>query len=122
MIRRKIGILDIKQALYDERFCRLFPEMAEDIKKSLQDPACPCNRPLYSKLLDYPDRLKQYWPNGEFINPKEEVAKNNFLVINCHIKELEKQLRRLPPGRKEIAVARYEEQVTVVINDLGIAY
>lgn len=121
-IKRKIGMLDIKQAFFDERFRKLFPELKIEIDKAVDQPSCPCNRPIYAKVLEYPDRLKQYWPNAEFSKVEEEVSKNIYTVINCHIKELETALRRLPPGRKEVAVARFEDQVTVIINDLGIAY
>jgi hypothetical protein len=30
-IKRKLSILDVKQAIYDERFQKLFPELKEDI-------------------------------------------------------------------------------------------
>ena len=32
--------------------------------------------------------------------------------------ELESKLQALPPGRKQLAIARYENLVTVVINEL----
>ena len=49
---------------------------------------------------------------------QEKLAKNNFSIINCSIGELEDRMKSLPSGRKQIAIARYEDQVTVVINEL----
>jgi hypothetical protein len=47
------------------------------------------------------------------------MAQNTWTVINCNIDELEKRLKALPPGRKQLELARYEDQVTVVVNELG---
>ena len=50
------------------------------------------------------------------------MADNQWSVINCSIDDLEKQLRKLGPGRKQLDIARYEDQVTVVINELDIVF
>lgn len=44
------------------------------------------------------------------------------MVINCHKDELEHRLQKLGPGRKQIAICRYEDQVTAVINELEIIF
>lgn len=46
-----------------------------------------------------------------------ELIKNYWTVINCAVKDLEARLKSLPPGRKFVSIARYEDQVTVVIDE-----
>lgn len=122
-IQRKLSILDVKQAIYDERFQRLFPELKEDIDKIIKDPTCSCNRSMYLKFFAYPDRLEKFFPNRIINSIEEEEVKssqNHWLVINCKVTELEEKLRKLPPGNKQIAVARYEDQITVIVNNIGV--
>ncbi len=122
-IKRKLSILDVKQALYDERFQKLFPELKDDIDKAIKDPGCACNRAIYLKFFVYKERLEKFFPNRAVESVEEEqtkLAENHWQVISCPISELESRLRKLPPGRKQIAVARYEDQVTVVVNNLDI--
>lgn len=125
-IKRKLGILDVKQAIHDERFQKLFPELKEDIDKAMKDPGCPCNREIYLKFFRYKERLEKFFPNRLVESVEEEVAKlaeNNWMVINCHISELETRLRKaFPSGRYQLAVARFQDQVTAVVNHLGIVY
>lgn len=124
-MQNKVNILEIKQALWDQRFRDLFPELKADINKFLHDPGCSCNVPLYRKILGYKDALQKYFPTKVIETPEEEMealAKNEWRVINCHKDELEEKLRRLGPGRKQIAVARFEDQVTVVINELNVLF
>ena len=52
----------------------------------------------------------------------KKLAENNWTVINCKADELEERLRRLPNGRKQLAIARYEDLVTVVINEIDVVY
>jgi hypothetical protein len=64
--------------------------------------------------------LLEYFP-GQQIDEQEtsdDGPSNHWTVINCHIDKLEEELRRLPPGPKQLAVCRYEDQVTVVVNQL----
>lgn len=124
-IKRKLGVLDVKQAIFDERFQKLFPELSEDINKVLKDPGCACNRSIYLKFFEYKDRLQSFFPNRIIESIEEEktkLAENHWNVINCNINELESKLRKLPPGRKQLAVARYEDQVTVIVNHLDVLY
>ena len=46
------------------------------------------------------------------------LIENHFTVINCHIDELAARLQKLPLGRKYISVARFEDQVTCIVNEL----
>ncbi len=124
-IKRKLGLLDVKQALLDTRFQDLFPELKADIQSALKNPACACNRPIYEKFFQFRDRLEKYFPNRVVETAPAEItqlAQNNWTVINCHIKELEGKLRRLAPGRKQLAVARYQDDVTVIVNELDIVF
>ena len=118
----KISLPEIKQALMDPRFRDSLPfDMKEDIAKYLTNPSCACNVPLYRKILkSCVKEIKAYFP-GKEIAVQEEVRikpKNNFSVINCHINELEERLRKTAPGRKQIAITRYQDQVTAIINEL----
>jgi hypothetical protein len=124
---KKITLLDVKQALRDERFRKsLPPELDDLVRKYNQNRACPCNTKLYGRILrDCKEQVAKYFPNRELPNIDEEISKlseNHWTVISCHINDLEKKLRKLPPGRKQLDVARWEDQVTVVINELDILY
>jgi predicted enzyme involved in methoxymalonyl-ACP biosynthesis len=119
--------MDVKQALRDKRFRdSLGEQFQSEIQKYMQNPGCSCNMPLYKKIItDAKEKLQSYYPDRIVSNIDEEViklAKNNFKVINCKSDELEEKLRSLPMGRKQIAIARYEDQVTVVVNELDMIY
>lgn len=64
--------------------------------------------------------LAAYFPNKETptVEEVDSIQTNEWTVINCHINELQSKLRALPPGRKQVEVARFQEQVTVVICEL----
>lgn len=122
-----ITLLDVKQALRDARFRESLPQsLNEDIQKYLSNPGCACNTPFYRKVLkECGEQLKAYFPGRDLSNINEEIDKlsaNNWTVINCHVDELEDKLKKLPKGRKQIAVTRYEDQITVVVNELGIVF
>lgn len=124
---KKVTLLDIKEALKDPRFRDSLPhELKEDIVKYLNNPGCACNVPFYRKLLkSYRGHLSNYFPNSVITDEAEEVAelaKNNWSVINCKASELLSRLRNLPPGRKQITVARWQDEITVIINELDIVY
>jgi len=127
MNKNKISLIDVKKALKDSRFRLSLPkEMEKDVEEFLNNPGCACHVPLYRKVIkDCQEQLQKYYPDLEIPNQEEEVqklAENNWSVINCHINELEGKLRKLGPGRKQLDVARWEDQVTVVINELDIIF
>lgn len=117
----KIGLLDVKMALRDARFRESLPDnYTSDVQKYLQNPGCSCNLPIYRKLLrECQDQLRAYYPSKTDVEePTVPEPENHWKVINCHKDELEKHLRKLGPGRKQLAVTRFEDQVTVVVNEV----
>lgn len=119
--------MDVKQALRDKRFRdSLPPEFNDDLQKYLQNPGCACNVPVYKKIMtEAKEQLQAYYPNRSIANLDEEASKlaqNHFTVINCQVDELEEKLRKLPSGRKQIAVSRYDNFVTVVVNELDVVF
>jgi hypothetical protein len=125
--KTKIGLLEVKKALKDSRFRLLLPkEMEKELDEFLNNPGCACHVPLYKKILkDCKEQLQKYYPNLIIPDQEQELkilSENHWSVINCHIDELEKKLRKLGPGRKQLDVARYEDQVTVVVNDLDVIF
>lgn len=126
-INGKITIQDVKTALKDSRFRLTLPKsMESEVNEFLNNPGCPCNLPLYKKIIrECKEQLSLYFPDSIVPNPDDEVrsiAENHWSVINCRIDELEERLARLGPGRKQIDVARWEDQVTVVVNELDVVF
>ena len=120
-------IMDVKQALLDKRFRESLPEkLSSDIDKFLKNPNCACNHPIYRKIVaEVPDLLNQYYPDKNTDRLNDEINKanqNDWHVINCSVHELQNKLRELPPGRKQLDVARWEDQVTVIVNNLEIDF
>lgn len=126
-MNKKINLMEVKAALKDSRFRLSLPkELEKEANEFLNNPGCPCHVPLYRKILkDCKEQLQKYYPNAEIADLAEEVKKladNQWTVINCNINDLEKQLRKLGPGRKQLDIARFEDQVTVVINELDMIF
>lgn len=126
---KKITIQEIKNAMKDYKFRSNLPsELKEDVQKYEQNPSCPCNLPIYKRVLQHARKeLQEYYPGKEIQEydekaELEKLSQNNFSVINCHVDNLETEMRRLPPGRKQIAITRFEDQVTVVVNELDLAF
>ena len=124
---RPIGLIEVKQALRDARFRNSLPENFKDeIQKYLNNPGCACNVPIYQKVMkEAKKELQAYFPNRNIADIDEEVKKisqNHWTVINCAATELEEKLKRLPSGRKQIAVSIFEDQVTVVVNELDVLF
>jgi hypothetical protein len=62
--------------------------------------------------------LQAYYPDRQIVDEIGKLVENNWSVFSCHIDELEKFLKKLSAGRKQIALARYQDQVTVIVNEL----
>ena len=89
----------------------------------MHNPGCACNLPFYKRImLEATSQLQEYYPNRSIESLEEEAKRlvDNWTVINCHVSELEEKLRNLPFGKKQIAVSRYEDLVTVIINQIDI--
>lgn len=124
---KKISLLEVKSALKDSRFRLSLPkELEKEVESFLDNPGCACHVPLYRKILkNCREQLEKYYPNSELADPVEDIKKiadNKWTVINCNISELEKELRKLGPGRKQLDMARYEDQITVIINELDMIF
>jgi hypothetical protein len=127
MSSQKITLQDVKKALKDSRFRLNLPkEMEPDINEFLNNPGCACHAPLYRKIIkDCRDQLSRYFPGMKVPEHDEDIkrlAENHWTVINCRVDELESKLANLGPGRKQLDVARWEDQVTVVVNELDIVF
>lgn len=129
-MKKKITLHDIKQALLDERFRTSLPEeLKDDVTKFLKNPGCSCNHPIYLNVMKKASKqIAAYFPSKEEIDPDamekeiEKIAKNDWQVINCSIHELESELKKLGPGRKQLDVARWQDQATVIVNHLDGIY
>lgn len=124
---KKITLNDVKKALKDARFRATLPQsMERDVGSFLENPGCACHMPLYRRIVkECPEQLSRYYPGLEVPDQDEDISKlseNHWTVINCHIDELQDRLKKLGPGRKQLDVARYEDQVTVVVNDLDVVF
>jgi hypothetical protein len=145
-----ITLLDIKNAMKDKDFVEKLPKsLAPEIEKIQSNPGCGCNVKLYEKILNEAgDVINQYFPEKNSTNSvaaaveaqqadtkstvtvpqpvqpaqRPQLPQNNWTVINCSIGELESKLKALPPGRKQVTLSRYEDQVTVVINNLDLIF
>jgi hypothetical protein len=97
-------------------------ELKDDLLKYDQNPNCACNLPIYVKVLKHASKeLREWFPGREVLNPDLEmppIIQNNWTVVNCNKDDLEKRLKDLGPGRVQIAVCRYQDEVTVIINNL----
>jgi pyruvate/oxaloacetate carboxyltransferase len=122
-----VSLMDIKSAMKDEDFRSKLPEsLAPEIQKFINNPSCSCNVPLYKKIIkEAKEQVLAYFPGKDVMTQEEEIerlSKNNWRVINCSIGDVEKEMKKLPNGRKQLAMARYEDQVTIIVNDLDVTF
>lgn len=123
----KITLQEVKNALKDSRFRLTLPkEMEPDVNEFLNNPGCACHAKFYRRVLkDCREQLAKYFPGMEVPEHDEDIrrlAENHWTVINCSVNELESRLMKLGPGRKQLDVARWEDQVTVVVNELDMVF
>jgi hypothetical protein len=113
---------DVKQALRsDSRFRDLFIEYQAEINEFLHNSSCPCHAPLLTKIMKEKARLEKYFPGkiiAEYNQQEQPKYEELWSVINCTVDELDERLRKLPPGRKQLSMARYEDKITVIVNML----
>lgn len=123
----KVNLLQVKKALKDAEFRKMLPdEYQNEVTEFIKNPGCPCHLDFLRKVLrNCKDQLRRYFPGKEIHDEEKEVEKlmqNHWTVINCTADELQDKLRKLPPGRKQISVARYENQITLIVNELDIVF
>ena len=123
----KIGLMEIKIALNDARFRETLPETLKDeLIKYLHCTSCPTNVNFLRKVLkNCKKQLLEYFPGNDLDEAEEikKLEKNQWTVVNCNISELEDILRhQFPSGRKQIAITRYGDDVTLVVNELDVVY
>jgi len=123
----QITVSDIKEALKNDEFRRALPShLNDDVQKFLSNPNCSCNMKIYQRILQEAEtNVKAYFPNKSIVSTQqvmESVMQNNWIVINCHINNLEEELKKLKTGRKQITMGRFEDQVTVIVNELEVVY
>lgn len=122
---RPVTMMDVRAALRDDRFLAQFPELSGLVGRYRTQKHCgSCGVELARAIIEkYPERVREYFPGREVLTPREEAAAvaatEDYTVINCKTTELEAKLRRLPPGRKYVTVARWQDEVTVIVNHLG---
>lgn len=114
---------DLKNAAKKGEFRNKFPELKGEFNDFIQKTGCAhCARKMIEGLMVYEDRLRDHFGDVEFdVAPPEAfdpVGANNFTVINCLTSELEDRLNALPAAAYQITVARYEDQITAIINRL----
>ncbi len=118
----KLNLMDVKQAIWDKRFQELFPEHKDEFEAFLKDPGCACNIKFLRTLMRYKERMKKYFPTKEIITPEEEdaiLSKNDYVVINCPIDQLEMKMKGYPRSKRMVAAARWKDRVTVILNDIN---
>jgi uncharacterized Zn finger protein len=120
----KIGLMEIKKALLDGRFREKLPiELKDKMAKYLHCPSCSTSTEILREILkNCQNQLLEYFPGAQIDEQQElkKLSENHFSVINCNVKELESKLKSLPPGRKTLAISRYQDEITVVINEVNI--
>ena len=73
---RKVGLLDVKAALQDERFRDTLPEEMQKEFKDMSCSSCPANTSFYQNILrNCRSQLQEYFPAREVANIKEENKK-----------------------------------------------
>lgn len=119
-MKNKLTIMDIKGAIWDKRFQKLFPEYDAQFTQFMKDPGCGCNVAFLKSLMKWPDRLRQYFPNKDIPEkaPEEPETPNDWVVINCPIEQLEARMRKYPKGKRVVAAARWKDRLTVILNDV----
>lgn len=115
---------DLKRAVKKGDFRKRFPELRVEFDDFIQKNGCAfCAKKMVEGLMSYKDRLYDYFGDVNLAIEAPEafdpVGDNNFTIINCGIHELEDKLNALPPAAYQITAARYEDQVTVVVNRIN---
>jgi len=110
----KIGLVEVKQLLqYNLNFRLLFPEFKDEINKFVKCTNCENNGSLLRKILNHKDRIEKFLSDKNENVPK---LQDEFKVINTGIENLEEELRKIPIGSRVESLARFDNNVTVIIR------
>ena len=86
--KNKIGLIEVKAALNDGRFRELLPpELDGGVAKFLKNPTCPCNVPIYRKVLnDCKEQLEKYYPGREIVDDQKDILRLVYcgILANYH--------------------------------------
>lgn len=111
--------MDIKSAIWDKRFQELFPEHEEKFKKTLKSPGCACNIKFLRTLMKEKERLQKYFPTKEIKEEEAVVERDDYVVVNCPIDQLQNKLKSYPKKKRIVAAARWKDSITVILNDIS---
>lgn len=126
MSEKPISLLDVKQAMRDNRFRVSLPvELKDDLNKYLQNPGCSCNMPIYRNVLKLGKaQLESYFPGRTVVDIESEdkaMKNSHFTVIDCKVKDLQEKLNKLKlPRHIQMTTSRYEDNIVVIIRELEI--
>lgn len=116
---RPVTLMDVRQALRDQRFTELFPELSDEITKAQQNLTCgSCAVPVARKILaEYSDRLGTYFPGRPVVQPADEKKSPAAVprVYNGPCDGLEAWLRKLPHVPAQVTAARWQNECTVIV-------
>lgn len=115
----------LKKEFYNKAFREHFSRYEEEFKRFFNNPGCACNGVLYRAIASDVEFLKQWFAQDIELDPiltDITAQKQEWTVINTTIDKLEEILNGLTLGPKTFAVARHQDQVTVIIRDLSGDY
>lgn len=128
---KEITLEIIKKSLYDSEFRELLINNNDSYSKLIDqwinNPNCQCNNELYTKIFENINILRQYYGENIYISNinkfdniqinNEDETINYWTVFNGSIHEIEDFLNNLGNGIKQIAIARYKDEVTIIVNE-----
>lgn len=125
---KPVGMMDIRQALRDERFRGQFPELAGPMAKYAANTGCgTCAVSLVREILaKFPERVREYFPGREVMTAEAATAapavaprRGEWAVYDGPCAGLEAWLRKRPPhAPSQVAVARWEDQCTAAVFEV----
>ena len=109
----------IIKALHNPKFRQILAgDYTEELQSFDKDPNCLCHHKFYRLIATKEvEAFRRFYPELGELETSNELREDNWHVINCSVEDVLDQLRKLPPGKKQVALARYEDQVTIVVNE-----
>lgn len=120
----------LEKQFFTPQFRDLFPDMAEKFSEYFKNPSCPCNYGLVQHVVSDGTALERWFKRPVMLDDNLRAmseklmmrhgpgGQREFWVLNTTTDKLQSELDSLPPGPKTFAIARWQDQVTVVIQDL----